>query len=45
MTKFPKGVVLVAFGTTWVPDTDMIDRLAKALNELPEIGFIIGLKH
>jgi hypothetical protein len=45
MNKFPKGVVLVAFGTTWVPDTDMIDRLVKAFKEFPEIGFIIGSKN
>jgi UDP:flavonoid glycosyltransferase YjiC (YdhE family) len=44
MDEFPDGVVLVAFGTTWVPNQDMIDRLIKVFKAMPNKGFIIGLK-
>lgn len=44
LSRFPRGNVLVAFGTTWMPEFESFKQVVEAMRELPEIGFVVSLQ-
>mmetsp|Transcript_1955 Transcript_1955/g.2882 ORF Transcript_1955/g.2882 Transcript_1955/m.2882 type:complete len:293 (-) Transcript_1955:239-1117(-) len=44
LNNFPKGSVLVAFGTTFMPKPEGIQAILDAAKKMPHTGFIVSLK-
>jgi UDP:flavonoid glycosyltransferase YjiC (YdhE family) len=45
LQRFPKGSVLVAFGTTFQPTMVYSKILIETFKKMPDRGFVVGLKH